>query len=161
MPPRRSPCRRRSPRCGPAYCLLVAPVAIALAVAGAVVAIGDDPLPVELVRPVVVALWAAAGVALGIRRRHDRLAPIVLGGAVVGGFGTLAAAMVEHQSLDGTAAAFWDLGVRMSAALLPAIAMHLLFGLADGRLATPIRRRAVGAGIRRRRRRRAGADGQP
>ena len=130
----------------PAYCLLVAPVAIALAIAGAIVAIGDDPLPVELVRPVIVALWAAAGLALGIRRRHDRLAPIVLGGAVVGGFGTLAAAMVEHQSLDGTAAAFWDLGLRLSAALLPAIAMHLLFGLADGRLATPIRRRAVIAG---------------
>ena len=130
----------------PAYCLLVAPVAVALAVAGAAVAIGDDALPVELVRPVIVALWAAAGVALGIRRRHDRLAPIVLGGAVVGGFGTLAAAMGEHQSLDGAQAAFWDLALRLSAALLPAIAMHLLFGLADGRLATPIRRRAVGAG---------------
>ena len=120
----------------PAYCLLVAPVAVVLAVAGAIVALGDDPLPVELVRPVIVALWAAAGLALGIRRRHDRLAPIVLGGAVVGGAGTLAAAMLEHRTLDGAAAPFWDLALRLSAALLPAIAMHLLFGLADGRLAT-------------------------
>ena len=62
----------------PAYCLLVAPVAVVLALAGLVVAAGDDPLPVELVRPFVVALWALAGLALGIRRRHDRLAPIVL-----------------------------------------------------------------------------------
>ncbi len=130
----------------PAYCLLAAPVSVVLALAGAIVALGDDPLPIELVRPLVVALWAAAGLALGIRRRHDRLAPIVLGGAVVGGAGTLAAAMLQHRTFDGAAAVFWDLGLRLSAALLPAIAMHLLFGLADGRLATSIRRRAVAAG---------------
>jgi signal transduction histidine kinase len=131
------------PALRPAYCLLAAPVAAGLAVAGAAVAALDEPLPVELVRPAVVVLWAAAGLVLGVRRRHDRLAPIVLGGAIVGGAGSLAATMVEHRSLDGTAATGWDLTLRLTAALLPAVAMHLLFGLADGRLATPIRRRAV------------------
>jgi signal transduction histidine kinase len=127
----------------PAYCLLVAPLAIALALAGLTVAVGDEPLAVELVRPFVVASWAVAGLALGVRRRHDRLAPIVLGGAVVGGAGTLAAAVLEHRTIDGFAATGWELTLRLAAALLPAIAMHLLFGLADGRLATTVRRRAV------------------
>ena len=106
----------------------------------------DDPLPVEIVRPAVVVLWAVAGLVLGVRRRHDRLAPIVLLGAILGGAGSLAATMIEHRSLDGAAAFGWDLTLRLTAALLPAAAMHLLFGLADGRLATPIRRRAVVAG---------------
>ena len=118
----------------------------ALAVAGLWVAATDDPLAVELVRPAVVAVWALAGLVLGLRRRHDRLAPIVLAGAIVGGVGTLAAAVVEHRTLTGSVAWSWDLALRMSAALLPAIAMHLLFGLADGRLATSVRRRAVAAG---------------
>ena len=130
----------------PAWCLLAVPVAGALAVAGLWVAATDDPLAVELVRPAVVAVWALAGLVLGLRRRHDRLAPIVLAGAIVGGVGTLAAAVVEHRTLTGSVAWSWDLALRMSAALLPAIAMHLLFGLADGRLATSVRRRAVAAG---------------
>ena len=130
----------------PAYCLLVGPIAVALALVGLAVAASDEASAVELVRPFVVALWAVAGLALGVRRRHDRLAPIVLAGAVVGGAGTLAAAMVAHRSLDGVIAVGWDLALRATAALLPAVAMHLLFGLADGRLATPIRRRAVVTG---------------
>ena len=130
----------------PAWCLLTVPVAGALAVAALWVAATDDPLAVELVRPAVVAVWALAGLILGLRRRHDRLAPIVLAGAIVGGVGTLAAAVVEHRTLTGSVAWSWDLALRLSAALLPAIAMHLLFGLADGRLATAVRRRAVAAG---------------
>ena len=121
----------------------------ALAVAALWVAATDDPLAVELVRPAVVAVWALAGLILGLRRRHDRLAPIVLAGAVVGGVGTLAAAVVEHRTLTGSVAWSWDLALRLSAALLPAIAMHLLFGLADGRLATAV----APAGRRRRLRR--------
>ena len=37
----------------------------------------------------------------------------------------------------------WEITLRMAAALLPAVALHLLLGLADGRLATPIRRNTV------------------
>ncbi|HWM18118.1 MAG TPA: histidine kinase [Ilumatobacteraceae bacterium] len=134
------------PALRPTYCLLAAPIAAALAVAGAAVAVVDDPLAVEIVRPGVIVLWAVAGLVLGVRRRHDRLAPIVLAGSIVGAVGSLAATIVEHQSLDGGIAFAWDLALRVSAALLPAIGMHLLFGLADGRLATPIRQRAVFGG---------------
>ena len=64
----------------PAYCLLAAPLAVILAGAALVIAVTDGPTPVEIVRPILVVLWAIAGLLLGLRRRHDRLAPIVLGG---------------------------------------------------------------------------------
>ena len=87
------------------------------------------------------------GLLLGLRRRHERLAPIVLGGAIVGSVGTLAAAMIAHRSLDGVQPLRPGTSRCGSLpALLPAVALHLLFGLADGRLATPIRRNAVIAG---------------
>ena len=131
---------------GPAYCLLGAPLAVALASIGLVIAVVDGPTAVEIVRPILVVLWASAGLLLGLRRRRDRLAPIVLGGAIVGAIGTLAAATLADPAIDGSTALAWDVALRFSAALLPAIALHLLLGLVDGRLATPIRRNAVLAG---------------
>ena len=130
----------------PAYCLLGASLATALAGAGLVTSAVDGPSAVEIVRPILVVLWAAAGLLLGLRRRHERLAPIVLGGAIVGSVGTLAAAVIAHRSLDASAAAAWDTTLRLAAGSLPAIALHLLLALVDGRLATPIRRNAVIAG---------------
>ena len=114
-----------------------------LAGAALVIAATDDPSPVEIVRPALVVLWTAAGLLLGLRRRRDRLAPIVLGGALVGALGSLAAAILAHRPLDGAAESGWEITLRMAAAMLPAIALHLLLGLADGRLATPIRRNTV------------------
>jgi signal transduction histidine kinase len=130
----------------PAYCLLCAPVAGIIAAAALAIATADGASPVEVVRPILVVLWASAGLLLGLRRRRDRLAPIVLGGAITGALGTLAAAMIAHRALDGAAALAWDVTLRFAAALLPAVALHLLLGLADGRLATPIRRNTVLAG---------------
>ncbi len=129
----------------PGYCLLGALVATVIAVGSLVVA-AADPSPVEIVRPVLVALWAAAGVLLGLRRQRDRLAPIVIAGSIVASVGTLAAAMLAHRSPEGAAESLWALAERLSAALLPAVALHLLLGLADGRLATAVRRNTVIAG---------------
>jgi signal transduction histidine kinase len=129
----------------PAYCLLAGPLAVILAGAALVTAIADGPSPVELVRPVLVVLWAAAGLLLGLRRRRDRLAPIVLGGSIVAAIATLAAAMVAHRP-SAPLASHWEVALRLSAAVLPAVALHLLLGLADGRLATTIRRNTVLAG---------------
>jgi signal transduction histidine kinase len=130
----------------PVVCVAAAPVAIGLAVAALVVAALDQPRAVELVRPALVILWAVAGGLLAVRRPHDRLAPIVLTGAIAGGVGCLAAAIDTHHTLDGTAAWTADLAVRLSAALLPAVALHFFFGLGDGRLVTAGRRRTVAAG---------------
>jgi signal transduction histidine kinase len=130
----------------PAYCLLGAPLAGVLAGVALWIAAAGGPSAVEIVRPILVVLWAAAGLLLGLRRRRERLAPIVLGGALLGAVGTLAAATLAHRALDGSAELAWDVALRFAAALLPAVALHLLLGLADGRLATPIRRNTVLAG---------------
>jgi signal transduction histidine kinase len=124
----------------PPLCLLAACVAAGFAVAALVVAAFDDPHAVEIVRPVLVGLWALAGSVLGVRRSSDRLAPIALAGAVVGGVGSLAAAIDARDT--GTAWAL-DLAVRLSAAVLPAVALHLLLSLPDGRLVTMGRRRTA------------------
>jgi signal transduction histidine kinase len=125
--------------------LLAAPLALLLAGAALAIAIPDGPSPVEIVRPVLVVLWAAAGLLLGLRRRRDRLAPIVLGGSIVAAVGTLAAAVIAHRP-GGAFEAQWEVALRLAAATLPAAALHLLLGLADGRLATPIRRNTVVVG---------------
>ena len=110
------------------------PVAAALAVAALAVAVVDEPQAVEIVRPFLVGLWALAGAVLSVRRSSDRVAPIALAGAVVGGVGSLAAAIDAHDTVAGGAAWGLDLAVRLSAAVLAAIALQLLLGLPDGRL---------------------------
>jgi signal transduction histidine kinase len=125
----------------PVVCLLAAALAAGLGVAALVVAGRDDPHAVEIVRPVLVVLWAGAGARLSVRRPSDRLAPIALAGAIVGGIGSLAAAIDARDTGGGGVAWGVDLAVRLSAALLPAIALQLLLGLPDGRLGTTGRRR--------------------
>jgi signal transduction histidine kinase len=120
-------------------------VAVVLAVVAFGVAVADGPLPVEVVRPVIVVLWAAAGVVVAVRRPHDPTAAIVLVGALVGGVGSVAAAVDQHGSASG-AATIVDLAVRLSAAVLPAVALHLLLALPAGRLESAVRRRTAVAG---------------
>ena len=57
------PSASSQPQLHPAYCFLAAPVALALGVAGLVVA--DDVTAAMVVGLVLVALWAGAGLALG------------------------------------------------------------------------------------------------
>ena len=115
----------------------------AVALAAGSLLLGDGPAAAEVVRAVLVVLWATAGAALTARRRHSRLGPLVLVGATIGGLGALAGAMDAHRSLHGGASLLVDLVVRLSAALLPAVALHLLLALPDGVLGTVGRRRSV------------------
>jgi signal transduction histidine kinase len=131
----------------PAWCFLAAPVAAGLAIAGLVAATGaDGPTPTQIIGAVLVGLWAAAGLALGIRRRQDRLGPIVLAGAVVGGALCLAQALVAVAVTDGNSNDLAAIAERITLALLPAFALHMFTALPDGRLITPVRRRGVIAG---------------
>ena len=86
---------------------------------------------------VLVVLWAGAGLALGLRRREDRLAPIAFAAALLGGAWLLMAGLAT-----GDDSFVVDLGVRLAAALLPALAFHLLVSLPDGRLVTQLAGRA-------------------
>lgn len=144
--PGRSP--RPSAAAGrPGACLLVAPACAALAgVAVALAAGGRGLSGLEGVLAGLVVAWAAAGAALGVRRRHDRLGPLVLGGAGVGALGLVAAALARHGDLGpgpvGAAAG----AARFAAALLPAVALHFLLALPDGRLGGRGRRLAVRGG---------------
>jgi len=116
----------------PAVCLLAASCAIA---AGAVAFVmADAPEPVEVVRFVLVVVWAVAGGVVGIRRRTDRLGPIMLGGAATGTVAMLADA--AEQPLIACVA----LGVAA------AIGLHMLVSLPDGRLLGASRKAVVGAG---------------
>ncbi len=131
----------------PAWCFLAAPLAGGLAIAGLVVSGGDGgATPTQVVGAVLVGLWAVAGVLLGLRRRQDRLGPIVLAGAVAGGALCLAQALDAHAEFDGTTNDLAATAARVIACLLPAFAMHMLVALPDGRLLTNARRRGVVAG---------------
>ena len=115
--------------------------AIALAIGSLLV--GSEPSSAEVVRAILVLLWAAAGMALTVRRPQTRLGPLVLVGATVGAVGAMASALETHRSPTGAAGLAVDLGIRMAAALLPAVALHFLLALPNGLLATPGRRRGV------------------
>ena len=93
----------------------------------------------------LVVLWAVAGAALTTRRPSSRLGPIVLLGATIGGAGALASAIGAYRSPSGAAEMAVDLTVRLSATLLPAVALHFLLALPAGVLGTDGRRRVVGA----------------
>ncbi|HUR18412.1 MAG TPA: histidine kinase [Acidimicrobiales bacterium] len=130
-------------------CLLVAPVCVALAaISLAVAAAGDGTGPSgrEMVRAALVVAWAFAGTTLGIRRREDRLGPLVLGAAALGGAGVLASALSVHADLPSGPADLADAGARMALALLPAVALHFLLALPDGRLGQRSRRVPVQIG---------------
>ena len=128
----------------PAWCFLAAPVAVGLAIVGLVVAGGDDgPTPTQVIGTVLVGLWAAAGVLLGLRRRQDRLGPIVLAGAVAGGALCLAQSLDAHAEFEGSTNDAAAIAVRLLACLLPAFALHMFVALPDGRLLSSARQRGV------------------
>jgi len=130
----------------PAWCLLSAPFAIALAIGALVVAVGGSgATATQVIGAVLVVLWTLAGLSLGVRRRHDRLGPIVLAGAAFAGALCLAQAVGTRDDLSNwhDAAA---IAMRLLACLLPAVALHMLMSLPDGRLRTASRRRGVIAG---------------
>jgi signal transduction histidine kinase len=109
----------------PAYCLLTAPLAIVAAIA-AIIHL-ETVRPTDLARAAIVVAWAVGGALLGIRRRSDRLGPIALGGAGLG-----ALAMLTDAWDQPTVA-------RVLLGLLPAVGLHLLVTLPDGRIVSTAR----------------------
>jgi signal transduction histidine kinase len=128
----------------PEWCLLAASVAVGLSIAGLLVAAGaDGPTATQIVGAILVTLWAAAGISLGVRRPQDQLGPIVLAGAVAAGTVSLAHAVVTADDATSDLAL---VAMRLALALLPAFALHLLDALPDGRLMSTQRRAVVAVG---------------
>ena len=115
-----------------ALLVLLAPGSI---VVGAIALVRTDPRArIDLVLLALVAAWAVAGAALGVRRRTQHLGVIAL--ATAG----LLAAVITLRATDSPRASHGPL------ALLPALAFHLLSTLPDGRIrARRTQRLVVGA----------------
>lgn len=117
----------------PAYCLLAAPVALVIAVAALMRL--DAIRAADVIRTVLVVAFAAAGIAVGMRRRTDRLAPISAGGALVGAGSMLADAVARHGGSSAAATS-----ARVGLGLVIGVGAHFLAALPDGRLTTAGRR---------------------
>ena len=92
---------------------------------------GDGTARLQAVRIVLVAVWGLVGVALSLRRPQEPLGLIVLAGTLVGAVAVATAGALVAEP-GGTAA---ELARALAVGLLPAIALHVVVVLPDGRLA--------------------------
>jgi signal transduction histidine kinase len=140
----RSPAERRQDwRAHPVAALAAVGVGLAL---GGLLLVSDDGLSAaEVVRVGLVVAWALAGLALVLRAGQRRLGVVVLAAAALGGTCVLCSGIL-HRDPIGALAAVAALVRPLAAGLLPAVALHLIVGLPDGRLASRPRRVAVAAG---------------
>ena len=123
----------------------LAPVGAGLALGGLLL-VGDDGLSAaELVRVGLVVAWALAGLSLVVRPGQRRLGAIVLAAAALGGACVLCSGIL-HRDPGGSLSAAAALVRPLAAVLLPAVALHLIVGLPDGRLQSRPRRVGVAAG---------------
>jgi signal transduction histidine kinase len=122
--------------------LVLAPSALALTLWAAILLAGGG-LRADEWTPVVIALaWTLTGAIVSLRRPNERTGLLVLLASNVGALALLGAAA------EGDLA---ELVRPLAAALLPAVSMHLLLALPDGRLVSGAQRRIVllgyGAGL--------------
>src|SRR5438874_371893 len=119
--------------------LLAAVAAIALA-GWSLTLVSGSPTVGDYVRVSVIALWALCGLSLVWRRPREPMGLLILAFAGAGALWALGAALrADVTAGSGTR----DLGSVLRAlgvALLPAIGMHILFGLPDGVIAKRGRR---------------------
>jgi signal transduction histidine kinase len=136
--------RSRTARLRPA----LAPVAVGLAVAGAVLARDTGHLKTALLYAATVLAWATAGAVITARRPGERQGSLILEASVLGAVAALATAVVwadaGGRSLPAALVDAALLARPLALALLPAAGMHVLLTLPDGSCA--ISRRVVVAG---------------
>jgi signal transduction histidine kinase len=95
-----------------------------------------DDVPLQVIRIGLVAVWGLVGGALAARRRDEPLGLLVLLGSLVGGAATVASAALQAGH-GGDAA---ELVRALAVGLLPAVGLHVVAVLPDGRLARPSHR---------------------
>ena len=131
----------------PAYCLLAAPAALAIVAFGLLHLSGTGPgiVAADVVRTVLIAAWAVTGLVVGMRQRTDRVAPIALGIAGLGGVALLFDSMARADPTS-SAVDSWRGGSLACFGLALGAFLHLLVSLPDGRLITTPRRWIAGVG---------------
>jgi signal transduction histidine kinase len=132
----------------PPAAVALAVVAIVLAGVGALVAADAGSAAGEVLRLALIGAWGLAGAVIAVRRRQERLGPIVLVASVVAGAASLAAALLRAHGEGTSLAAGVVTGARVALpvalASLPAFGMHVLLSLPDG--SCPVSRAVVRAG---------------
>ncbi len=93
----------------------------------------SNDVPLQVIRLGLVAVWGLVGGALAARRPHEPLGLLVLAGSLVGGAATVASAALQAGH-GGDAA---ELVRAVAVGFLPAVALHVVAVLPDGRLARP------------------------
>jgi signal transduction histidine kinase len=96
----------------------------------------SDDVPLQIIRIGLVAVWGLVGGALALRRPREPLGLLVLAGTLVGAAAVVASAALRAGHGDTVA----ELVRAVAVAALPAVALHVVAVLPDGRLARPSHR---------------------
>ncbi|HJT38379.1 MAG TPA: GAF domain-containing protein, partial [Actinomycetota bacterium] len=117
---------------------------IALGLAGwSLTLVSGSPTAGDYVRFSVVALWALCGGSLVLRRPREPMGSLIVGFAGAGAVWALGAAFLADKAAGSGARDLGNVFRAAGLALLPAVGMHILFGLPDGVLPKRSRRIAV------------------
>ena len=125
--------------------LLAALAAIALA-AWSLILVSGSPAAGDYVRVSVIALWAVCGLSLVWRRPREPMGMLILAFAGAGAVWALGAGLRADASAGSGAKDLGSVLRALGIGILPAVGMHILFGLPDGVIAKRSRRITVVVG---------------
>src|SRR5947209_14302021 len=116
--------------------LLYGPLAIVLAVVGAVVARDAEGQVGEWVRVGLVVAWAIAGMVATRRRPEEHIGPLALRATAIGAVGSMAASLLAAQAsgshFSSAVVDLLEVVQALAVGLLPIAAMHVILGVPDG-----------------------------
>jgi signal transduction histidine kinase len=116
--------------------LLFGPLAIVLAVVGAVLARDAGGQVGEWVRVGLVVVWAVAGMVATRRKPDERIGPLALQATAIGAVGSMCASLLAANGhgihLSSAVVDLLQFIEALAVGVLPIAAMHIILGLPDG-----------------------------